>query len=31
MTAKMGIAMPVGVAPERILESTARILRGIRR
>ncbi|MGB6159008.1 MAG: RDD family protein, partial [Acidobacteriaceae bacterium] len=31
MTARMGIAMPVGVAPERILESTARILRGIRR
>ena len=31
MTARMGIAMPVGVAPERILESIARILRGIRR
>ena len=31
MTAKMGIAQPEGVAPERVLESTARILRGIRR
>jgi uncharacterized RDD family membrane protein YckC len=31
MTAKMGIAMPQGATPERILESTARILRGIRR
>ena len=31
MTAKMGIAMPQGVTPERVLESTARILRGIRR
>jgi uncharacterized RDD family membrane protein YckC len=31
MTAKMGIAMPQGVTPERVLESTARILRSIRR
>jgi uncharacterized RDD family membrane protein YckC len=31
MTAKMGIAMPEGVTPERTLESIARILRGIRR
>jgi hypothetical protein len=31
MTAKMGIAMPPGVTPERVLESIARILRGIRR
>jgi uncharacterized RDD family membrane protein YckC len=31
MTAKMGIAMPEGVTPERVLESIARILRGIRR
>lgn len=31
MTAKMGITMPEGVAPERVLESVARILRGIRR
>ena len=31
MTAKMGIAQPEGVTPERVLESTARILRGIRR
>lgn len=31
MTAKMGIAMPAGVTPERLLESIARILRGIRR
>ena len=31
MTAKMGIAIPDGVAPERLLESIARILRGIRR
>ncbi len=31
MTAKMGIAPPEGVAPERLLESIARILRGIRR
>ena len=31
MTAKMGIALPEGVMPERILESIARILRGIRR
>ncbi len=29
MTAKMGIAMPEGVTPERLLESTARILRGL--
>ena len=31
MTAKMGIAIPDGVTPERLLESIARILRGIRR
>jgi uncharacterized RDD family membrane protein YckC len=31
MTAKMGIPMPDGVTPERVLESIARILRGIRR
>ncbi len=31
MTAKMGIALPEGVTPERMLESVARILRGIRR
>jgi len=31
MTAKMGVAMPAGVTPERVLESIARILRGIRR
>jgi uncharacterized RDD family membrane protein YckC len=31
MIAKMGIAMPENVRPERILESIARILRGIRR
>ena len=31
MTAKMGIAMPEGVTPERVLESIARILPGIRR
>jgi uncharacterized RDD family membrane protein YckC len=31
MTAKMGIAMPQGVTPERVLESIARILRSIRR
>ena len=31
MTVKMGIAMPEGVTPERVLESIARILRGIRR
>jgi uncharacterized RDD family membrane protein YckC len=31
MTVKMGIALPEGVMPERILESIARILRGIRR
>jgi uncharacterized RDD family membrane protein YckC len=31
MIAKMGIAMPENVSPERILESIARILRGIRR
>jgi uncharacterized RDD family membrane protein YckC len=31
MTAKMGIAMPQGVTPERVLESIARILRGLRR
>jgi uncharacterized RDD family membrane protein YckC len=31
MTAKMGIAMPEGVTPECVLESIARILRGIRR
>ena len=31
MTAKMGIPPPDGVTPERVLESIARILRGIRR
>lgn len=31
MTAKMGIPMPENVTPERVLESIARILRGIRR
>jgi uncharacterized RDD family membrane protein YckC len=31
MTAKMGIEMPAGVIPERVLESIARILRGIQR
>jgi uncharacterized RDD family membrane protein YckC len=31
MTAKMEIEMPAGVTPERVLESMARILRGIRR
>ena len=31
MTAKMGIAMPEAATPERVLESIARILRGIRR
>jgi uncharacterized RDD family membrane protein YckC len=31
MAAKMGIALPEGVPPERILESIARILRAIRR
>jgi uncharacterized RDD family membrane protein YckC len=31
MTARMGIEMPAGVPAERVLESIARILRGIRR
>ena len=31
MTAKMGVPMPTGISPERVLESIARILRGIRR
>jgi uncharacterized RDD family membrane protein YckC len=31
MTARMGIGMPDGVSPERVLESIARILRSIRR
>lgn len=31
MTARMGIALPEGVSPERVLESIARILRGLRR
>jgi len=31
MTAKMSIEMPPGVTPERLLESIARILRGMRR
>lgn len=31
MTARMGIAMPEAVSPERVLESIARILRNIRR
>lgn len=31
MTAKMGVEMPSGNSPERLLESIARILRGIRR
>ncbi|HTV83680.1 MAG TPA: RDD family protein [Acidobacteriaceae bacterium] len=31
MTAKMGTGMPAGVIPERVLESIARILRGIQR
>jgi uncharacterized RDD family membrane protein YckC len=31
MTARMGIEMPDGVPPERVLESVARILRAIRR
>jgi uncharacterized RDD family membrane protein YckC len=31
MAARMGIGMPEGVSPERVLESIARILRGIRR
>lgn len=31
MVAKMGIEMPEGATPERVLESIARILRGIRR
>ncbi|HTV14266.1 MAG TPA: RDD family protein [Acidobacteriaceae bacterium] len=31
MTARMGTPMPEGVSPERVLESIARILRGIRR
>ncbi len=31
MTAKMGIAIPEGIPSERVLESIARILRGIRR
>lgn len=31
MTAKMGVEMPPGITPERLLESMARILRGLRR
>jgi len=31
MTAKMGVAMPEGAPSERVIESIARILRGIRR
>jgi uncharacterized RDD family membrane protein YckC len=31
MTAKMGMDMPAGATPERVLESIARILRGLRR
>jgi uncharacterized RDD family membrane protein YckC len=31
MTAKMGVEMPAGATPERVLESIARILRGLRR
>lgn len=31
MTARMGISMPEGVSPERVLESIARILRALRR
>jgi len=31
MTARMGMEMPAGASPERVLESIARILRGLRR
>lgn len=31
MTAKMGVEMPPGATPERVLDSIARILRGLRR